>query len=461
MAAAFAASIAANKQLALPCGAGVFTNPPFPPPAAGINFILTNPDIQGCMGTGGTHFILHPQITAGVLALGGNFFASFPGPATGTATYQGLGLQGKISNIFITALNGALPGTAGKTYTLINEYHGLDNIAIQAIGMTAGTWTLANLASGEAHFHKLNFQNLQASLANSTGVNMTGQGINLVDDSIFAFGATAATCGGTFNCVFSNDYITGDQMGIIAQTGSTVTVIGSQISVVGGNGSQGAISDAGSGATFYIFGNPLIQTTQANFPAIRLPSVNDVLDMSGTNLTSLTAGCQIFGAGRVNDRAGNTPFVLNGTSNCAFTGTYVPIGGGSVAVSNSSAATNVGSVLTGVNIVAASPGNATYDTKIGFRQVTLGTTCSAGSNTVNGVLSWTSGGIAQATGSGGVPALPTLTISANGAVGTSSAYTSVAIHVDVNTAVTFTTTSTLASTGCTIVPQYVVDYSNI
>lgn len=472
LAQAYSDSLAQRKILALPCGTIIITSPPFIAPATG-DWLTQHPDIAGCQATGGTGFIFHPNVMSTLNPGGGTLFAffNFPGGAsTGAITASGLGGQNKIQDVFLTSLGGALPVTAGATYHIINSFNSVNNVATQLIGFNRNDVAAVNVivnTSGENHHARLNFQNFTVnglvSGANAivTGVKMGGQGQNLVQDSIFAFQdiAYAVQCLAAL-CAVDNSYIVQTAQGVVCISGScTIKFIGNTCSVNGGAGSQGCLSDNGGSSTFYVFGNPVISSQVASFPAITITNAASVLDISGSKVSSTTSGFNVSGSGTLNDRAGNSwssPLTQ-------FAGTYVPIGGGSAATSSKTANTNFGTNIGSTNIVAAGSNVAasTYDVKIGFRQTTLGVGCGAGSNTVNGVLSWTSGGIAQSTGAGGVPALGTLTISANGATGTSSSYSSVPIHADINTAITFTTTSVLASAGCGTVPQYVVDFSNI
>lgn len=461
---AYLAAITARKVLALPCGTGILDTVPFTQPAIN-DYITMSYDLIGCNGTSGTRFVFHPNISAALGGAGGPLFAVNAGnngvSSTGFPTYNGIGGQIKASNLFITSLSGRIPGTGGQVYPVFQGFNALDNITIQALGLSAGTLIGGLSTGGESHFGHLNFQNW-APVGVGLGVQMQGQGTNTVFDSIFAFQgiAEAISCigGGTF-CASEDNYIISTSQGIRSDSGAgnVIKMSGTFCSVAGGSGSQGCLSDNGNATTFYVFGNQSINSAVASFPAITLSNASSVLDISGSIVSSNTSGFNASGIGTINDRAGN----VWSSPLTQFTGKYVPIGGGSVATNSNSAATNFGANLGATNIVTTSIAASTYDIKIGFRQSLLGVGCGAGSNTVNGVLSWTSGGVVQSTGAGGVTALPTLTISANGAVGTSSAYSSVPVHADINTAITFTTTSVLASAGCGTVPQYVVDFSNI
>jgi hypothetical protein len=435
----------------------IITKPPFIFPSSQVDAFNVRPDIRGCNSTEGTTFVLHPQITSAILAGGGTMFFSYSVSTykTGSLQYNGLGGNALIQNIGLTSLSGSIPGTGGQLFILIDQTGIVDTIAIFGVGLSAGSLTSVRFASGEAKANWLNFQQYGPGAASYTGVTLSGQGPGKVANSIFANSQLdAISCNG--HCVLDNVYAAQVRSGVQCVAACTVTITSSELRGASTSGNP-LIGDNGNVGTFYVFGNPAIINGLANFAPIQLTNSSSVLDISGSTVTSLTAGYPVTGTGQVNDRAGNTwssPLTQ-------FTGTYVPIGGGSVATNKATAATNIDTNIGATNIVAASIATATYDVKIGFRQVTAGVGCGAGSNTVNGVLSWTAGGAAQATGSNGVPALATLTVSANGTVGTSSVYSSVPVHADINTAITFTTTATLASAGCSTKPQYVVDYSNI
>ena len=448
--AAFLAALAARKQLALPCGTMIVESPPFIAPAT--QDLLTQwADIQGCLSSV-SGFILHPQITSTLLSNGGNIFAfSNASQATGSVFYPGLGPTQKAENLFLTSLSGNLPGTGGKVFNIFSGYNTAHNIAMQGIGLAAGNLQAIVSSSGEAHLIQINLQNF-TPVGSTTGIVIGGQGVNLVEDSIFAFGglASAVNCQGGSYCDIDNIYIIQTNQGILAAAGgSTIKVTGSTISVSGGSGSAGAISDNGNSTTFYVFGNALIATAQASFPAISLTNAASALDISGSNLSSATSGFIASGTGTFNDRGGNN----YSSPLTQFTGTFVPIGGGSMSTNKTSGATNFGSNLASQTIVTTVPASSTIQIKVGYRQSVLGTTCGAGSNTTSGTLSWTSGGLAQ------TATIPTLTIAANGAIGTSGVYLVSGIHADINTSITFTTTSALASAGCTVVPAYVADFS--
>jgi len=128
----------------------------------------------------------------------------------------------------------------------------------------------------------------------------------------------------------------------------------------------------------------------------------------------------------------------------------IPVGGGSNSSGITTASTNFGVNLTAQTVLASAFYPATLTLRVSSRQVTAGVGCGAGSNTALGTLSWTTGGAAQ------TATINTLTISANGTVGT-SIFQLIPIRADSGTAVTFTTTSTLASAGCSTTPQYAVD----
>jgi hypothetical protein len=459
--AAYNAAQAAGKTIALPCGAGLLDSVPFANPAT-IDFFRQRIDLVGCQASIGTVFIAHPQWTNALLATGGTLFSNLPGNVITGGLFQ-LGAPGsfKIQDIEINGLGGQMPAN-NKSFTLINGYGHVSNLKVFGMGLDSGSITYIQ-GNAESRYENLNFQDpAAASVITTLGVQFSGQGQNSVKNSIFANGITVgAQCsgGGNIICDFEGNYCTqvSNCFSIAGGGGYQISFIANECATTGAGANHSCINDGSSGTTtnIYAFANTA-STTAATTPVFDL-GPNTVFDVSGTSATALTSGYSIRGTGRVNDRAGNT-FTGPLTQ---FTGTYVPIGGGSVATNSASAATNIDTNITATNIVAVSPGAATYDVKVGFRQVTAGTTCGAGSNTVNGIIRWTAGGAAQATGSNGVPALGTLTVSANGTVGTSSAYSSIPIHADINTAITYETTAVLASAGCTIKPQYVVDFSNI
>lgn len=452
----------AGRILALPCGVMILTAPPFQAPGPNNTFNI-RPDVTGCGSTGGTTFVFHPNVVSG-LPNGGNIFWKYSlSPIAGALAYAGLGGNARLKDIVLTSITGNLPGVSGKTYSIYDGNGYVDNLSIFGFGLASGAiGSLLNSSSGETRFSHLNIQSIGVGSAGQqfyTIVSLSGQGTNSVDSSVFQSAGVfpAIACGANTNCFVSGIYCAGCSSGVVATaSGALITVVGSTLNC--GNGP--AIGDGGNSNTFYIFGNPLIQATTASRGALIVTNASSIADVSGSKFNTTTAGWNITGAGTVNDRAGNT----FSSALTQFTGQYVPIGGGSVATNKASAATNFGTNLGSTNIVTTSPGTATYDVKIGFRQVTAGVGCSAASNTVTGVLSWTAGGQTQSTGANGVPALGTLTISANGAVGSpgsTNAYVSQPVHADINTAITFTTTSVLNSTGCTTTPQYVVDFSNI
>jgi hypothetical protein len=457
-----------GKTLVLPCGAMIYSTAPFTNVNSVSTFASQRANLNGCNATDGTTFIIHPNVLV-QLPSGGTIFAFSPGSATGYNPGNGINRNQGISNILLTSLGGLLPKTSGQAYTFISSstWGLFKNITGHSIGMASNSGGVTFIATnGEALVDGLNFQQTSGSGFSWSVVGFSGQGANTISNSVIAFTTgIAVTCSGQSDCNIENLYtntFTGTAVLVNGAGPARVKITGSCITAAQGASSTAAISDGANQTTFYVFANGLAASNcsgisgsaQAGF---NLANANSILDASGTDITG-SAGNPVIGIGTINDRAGNS-FSSPLTN---FTGKYVPIGGGSVANNTASTATNFGAVLTNVNMLGGvSPANATYDVKIGFRQVTLGVGCGAGSNTVNAVMTWTAGGISQSTGSGGVPAIPTLTIAANGAVGSSSAYISQAVHIDMNTQVTFTTTSTLASAGCSTVPQYVVDYSNI
>lgn len=458
---------ATGQNLILPCDSFIVTAPPFTN-VANANFFTNDPSIRGCPA-GSTRFILHPQI-ASALTTGGAIFASYPAAVFKTGSYgvggivQGLGNQGTFSNIFITSLKGIIPATASQVYQLVTGFAVVDNVVVQVVGLPTNVTSLTYISvPGESRVHNTNLQN-SIGIAPVGVSHGGGQGPAIISDSIIAFlsgvsgTGSAANCGGSGPCFYINDYFTGNNNGVImfgspiAQPGIVFENV--QCGSSGGGGTWGCIGDNGNAVTVAAFASSL-SGANANVPALRCTNANTIFDVSVTSLISNTAGWNVQGSCTFNDRVGNS-FSSPLTQ---FTGMYVPIGGGSKAISCVGstlavcpAATNFGTVITNFNIVASAPRDAIYDIKIGFKQVTPGVTCTTNS-TVQGTLSWTAGGISQSA------TLNTLTVVNNGAVGTMSTYQSIPVNPDIGTNIQVTTTTALGTCGTP--PQYRLEFSNI
>lgn len=452
---AYTAALNGNGVIALPCGGIIVETRPFPALAT-LNMLVQTPDIQGCLATGGTHFFLHPNLTESLLT-GGCIFACFNAGSytTGTPTWSGLGGQSKINNIFLTSLGGLMPGSASSaTYNIVSGFNQVSEMVVQELGIGGANSTvnvIQNL-SGEAHHHKLNFQTFIANSGNTHyfGVAAQGQGINLVDDTIFAFAPLIgfACSGGGSYCNLINSYCaqTNGCLESSSGSGNVLTYIGVTCTTASGTGGLGCIADNGNATTIYAFANPLISNSSTNTAPIQITNASTVLDISGSAINSATSGFDVTGTGRINDRAGNSwssPLTQ-------FTGQYVPVAGGSMDTYLPSAATNFGANLATQTLVSSVISSTSLNIQIGSQQVTAGVGCGAGSNTVFATLAWTAqGGNAQ------TQVTTTLTISANGAVDSgATAFQTITIPVEIGTAITYTTTSTLVSTGCSTTPQY-------
>ena len=123
-----------------------------------------------------------------------------------------------------------------------------------------------------------------------------------------------------------------------------------------------------------------------------------------------------------------------------------------------SAGTNFGTNLTAVNIIASMP--VTAAVQLVFQPVVslVGVGCGAGTNSVNvSSVNWTApGGTAESIG-----AFTAVSISANGTIDTGSTGGQAQVVTNIpaakaGTAITYTTSSTLASAGCSTIPQYTV-----
>jgi len=446
---AYNAAIAANGILSMPCGVFLVSTPPFQFTGA-VNQFMQRPDVQGCNSTGGTVFMLHPNVSAGVLGAGGNIFMTYgPSNSSGAPTYPGLGSgMAKAEDLALTSMSGNIPSTGGKVYTVFNNVTELNNIGIWGMISSTGALVLAEASGGEARFNLLNFQASNGAPA----IYFSGQGINAASNMIIQGNtiATAASCQAGTTCVFNNDYITQTDQGIGGGAGSTVIIIGDSILVSGGSGSAGAIFDTSGATTFQIYGNPLLQTTAANYPAIGLNNAGSIADMSGDNVVCQTAGYCVLGAGTLIDRGGPVIFSSPLTQ---FAGKYVPMGGGSMATSFSATATNFGTAIGSTALVPTVLFTAPMNVYVSTRQSLLGVSCTAGSNTAQVTISYTAPGSTAET-----MAATTLTASANGALDTGSTASQViSFTPKIGTAVNYSVASVLASTGCSPVPQYTVD----
>jgi hypothetical protein len=310
LAAAYLAANTANKTLALPCGQGALLVATTPFPAfASQDFVNQVQDING-KPCGNVHFVLHPNITQAYLAAGGVFFANWSGTTkAGTLTGGGLGGQSSISDLFLTTLGMPMIGAAGKQMTAIGGFLGVSNIAWQSTALSAGTFIANSTSTGEGHFHKLNYQSFLTGGSTATyfGVVMTGQGQNLVDDSIFAFQPlNAIQCNGAICSSVNNYFATVTSMVTTAGSGNTISFINNTGSCLSGNGSVGCVTDnAGSAAIFYAFANTL-NAGSANLPVFICNNAGTTLDLSGSQFTATTSGFSISGACNLNERRGNT-----------------------------------------------------------------------------------------------------------------------------------------------------------
>lgn len=127
-----------------------------------------------------------------------------------------------------------------------------------------------------------------------------------------------------------------------------------------------------------------------------------------------------------------------------------------------SAATNYGTALASQTIIASLPSTGNVSLTFLLQQVTAGVGCSAATNsvTVNGVT-WTAPGgtVETANPSSNMGFTGNGAVDSGSATFGTSAFTNnglQAIVAKAGTAITYTTTSTLASTGCTTTPQYVI-----
>jgi hypothetical protein len=456
---AYAAAITQGKMLAIPCSAMIVSTSPFIATASLMDYVISTYDLQGCNATGGSRFILHPNIMAAFAGTSACFFACAP-PTTKTGTpttWQGQASQGKIENIYLTSLGGLIPGTAGQNPRLISGFTIANYIFMQGVSMSAGAPIAIISPSGEFSAHRLNLQNFTLFGGNAwTGVVMQGQGQNSVEGSIFAFGgiAIAATCSSVTLCSFRDDYIVSTAQGIQSTAGAnTIFVTGSFISVVGGNGSCGALCSSGTD-TWQVYGNPLITTTTPAFPTISTGSAG-LFDMSGNNVNNTGSSAFVFtGSGTILDRGANYGNFVSGTwSN--FTGKYIPAAS-SLANSPFPTATNFGTAIGSTALIPNVPYTMPINISVTTRQITAGVSCAAGTNTATPTITYTQPG-----GTAGTISPTVLSISANGVLDSGAGATQTfSFTAKPGTAVNFSVASALASTGCSPTPQYAFDIRN-
>jgi hypothetical protein len=445
---AYNAAVAAGKILALPCGPMIVeTNAPFT--NGTMSVFQQQADVVGCAATGGTHIFMHPNISAAVLANGGPLLANFTfSNSTGAIGISGGGGQWKIQDLFITSLGGQIPGTAAKVYTVLQGMGHTDGIVMQLVGMSNGTLIGVGNNSGENHHRHLNFQNF---VSNGTtayfGVQMGGQGANSVLDSVFAFVGIqqAIQCVNTF-CESDNNYITGTQQGIVCSSGAcTMKVVGTICAVAGGGGSHGCISDgSNSGSITYSYGN-ILSTSQASFPVL---TVGGIMDMSGTQVTCPTSGFCASGTGVINDRAGNT----YSSPLTQFTGVINFIGGGSMVTTPLPVNTNFGTGIGTITLIASVLSTTPMGVYLDLRQTTLGTGACSGAGTEQATLTYT-----LPNGTVTTKTTNTLSITGVGVTDTDAGAQEFLFTAKAGTAITVSTTTNTAPTGCTTLPQYVLD----
>jgi hypothetical protein len=356
LASAYAAANAANQQLALPCGSAIgITTIPFPA-LTNQDEVNQSQDLNGC----NTHFVLHPNITQTLLGTGGVFFATWnPTQKTGTLGGGGIGGQCKIQDMFLTSLGMPLIGAVGKGMTAISGFLGVVNIAMQSISLSAGQLIGNSTGTGEAHFHKLNYQNFCAfggcASASYIGVSLSGQGTNLVDDSIFAFTPLTGINCNNANCSSVNNYFASISTGLTCVAGPcNLIYINNTCGTLSGSGAQGCLTDGGNVSTIFAFGN-VLNSGSPNFQTIQIANAASVLDISGTIATATTSGWSILGIGTVNERRGNT-FTGPLTQ---FTGTFALVEQG--ICTNTTPVTVSANVATDQNLMTcAIPANFLY-----------------------------------------------------------------------------------------------------
>jgi len=117
----------ANAGLAVPCGPMIVASPPFVTAVTSTWAQVFN--VTGCIGTVGSMFFLHPNITVGVAASGSFFYKN--GAISG---YCPVGCTDfDVTNIRLTSMGGPIAMAAGAMYALTSSgsslrLHGVQNV---------------------------------------------------------------------------------------------------------------------------------------------------------------------------------------------------------------------------------------------------------------------------------------------------------------------------------------------
>lgn len=201
----------------------------------------------------------------------------------------------------------------------------------------------------------------------------------------------------------------------------------------------------------------IVSTVSTGTAPLSIASTTVVPNLNAQFHNGLTApGSAIVG---INDTQTLTAKTL--TSPAINTPTLDGTGAAHVA-SQVSATTNYGTALGSQTIIASMPSTASVSLSFLLVQVTAGVGCSAATNsvTVNG-MTWTAPGgtVETANPSSNMGFTGNGVIDQGAATFGTSAFTNNGIQAVVaksGTSLSYTTTSTLASTGCTTTPQYVI-----
>lgn len=444
----------ANKGFAMPCGVILASMPPFIyPNNTNNNALATRQTLFGCQGSNATVFVADPN-WPGNAQNNDIFYVNVKNTTAIGINKPGLGGQYGFGRMTVTSICGNLPGTGGNTYYFVDTFGFVDDFETQCLGNNGqGTWNVIVNNSGEGRTSNSNFQNFTGTWNSIIGSG--GQGQNSVTNSIFAFPTSGSTwpafaCGGSgdnggANCSFINNYVSSWGSSALQSTtnGNIWAIIGNVVTAGGG-----FFDDKNFSSTIWAFGN-YVHTVGGSVPAYNLQNAGSILDISGSFTTTVTAGFNIKGIGIVNDRAGNK---WSDTSFSQFTGPLNFVGGGSMVNTPVPVNTNLGVAIGSTALVSNVPYTTPMSLYVDLRQVTAGVGCSAGSNTAQATINYTLPG-----GTAGSQTSNTLTVSANGAVDTDAGVKIISFTAKAGTAINYTVASTLASTGCSTVPQYAVD----
>ncbi len=331
-------------------------------------------------------------------------------------------------------------GTANSVGMFLNGVTPVPFVSVQVLGFGAINCAISGAGWGNA----LAQLNCEDALTQNMALGNVGKGVN-------SGPATVMTTGSIFGQSSNNNGICGG--GAVFVQGSSVWVSDGDMINFGDLVPSPAPSICNSGTVYANHLRAKIGTTSGlssiyNGGSLYLRDSIIAGSTVGTAYGIHNDAGTFFDMGG-NQIAGNTaPVLANG-------GIYVPFAGGSQPTTQNvtTASTNFGTAIGSTNLIPSTYGLAPVKVSVTTRQITVGVSCTAGTNTATVTLAYTAPGSTAET----LPAT-VLSISANGVVDSGSTAAQVfSFTPKANTAVTYSVASVLASTGCSPVPQYAVD----